>query len=347
VRAFELRQATSVEDAVGLLAKHGTGARALGGGTDLVAGIMRDQVIGAGMPYPSLVVDITRVPGMTGITLRPDGALIGAATTLAEIAESPALRKIWPLLTTAAGEVASPEIRAIGTLGGNLHQRPRCWFFRNKDFDCIKKGGDICFAVKGDNRYNAILGGNVCFIVHPSDLATALVALGGRARVASAGGDRVIELADYFVGPDEDLLRESVLRPDELLVDVFIPTPPPASRQGWQKMNEKDAPTWDFALASVALTVTAEGGVWRDGRMVLGGVAPIPYRATVIEEALAGRDIRTALPDAIAALRDVARPMRDNGYKVDLIEYLIERVTLRALDEEPIGTAAAFSAPAG
>jgi xanthine dehydrogenase YagS FAD-binding subunit len=341
VRAFELHQPASVAEAVELLAVHRTEARPLAGGTDLVAGVMRDQLIGAGLPYPSHLVDVMRIPDIAGIRVGREGAVVGAATTLAEVDESADLRRSWPILAEAAAEVASPEIRTMGTVGGNLHQRPRCWFFRNKDFDCIKKGGDICFAVNGDNRYNAILGGHLCFIVHPSDLATTLVALDGRARVAGPAGQRTISFADYFVGPQEDLLRETVLGPDELLLDVTIPAPAPGTYQAWEKINEKDASTWDFALASATVVMTVVKGVWQSGRVVLGGVAPVPYRALDVERALAGRDVRAALPAAIAGIRAVARPMSGNAYKVDLVEYLLERVLRAALERGPVPLPAA------
>lgn len=333
MRAFRLHEPATVGEAVDLLERHGTRARPLAGGTDLVAGIMRDQIVGKGMPYPSDLIDVMRVPGLAGIRVGPDGATIGAATTLIEIAESAELARRWPLLTGAAAEVASPEIRAIGTLGGNIHQRPRCWFFRSRDFDCAKKGGDICYAVKGDNRYNAILGGALCYIVHPSDLATALLALGATARVASSRGERTIPFDEYFVGPDVDLLRETVLDPDELLVGVTVPPAADGTRQAWQKINEKGRPTWDFAVVSAAVSMIVEGGVWRGGRIVLGGVAPVPYRARVVEEALEGRDVREAIAEAVSAVGRVARPMGHNGYKVQLIEHLLDRVIVGALDE--------------
>lgn len=336
MRAFQLHRPGSVEEALALLAANGTRAKVLGGGTDLVAGIMRDQVVGRGMPYPEHLVDVTGLQGLTGIRLDADGVRIGAATTLVEIAESAELHRTWPLLVDAAAEVASPEIRTQGTLGGNIHQRPRCWFFRNRDFDCIKKGGDTCFAVKGDNRYNAILGGHLCFIVHPSDTAAALLALGASARVASPAGERIVGFDEYFIGPGQDLLRETVLEPEELLTEVILPLPEPGTRMAWTKMNEKDAPTWDFALASVAVSMVANAEHWVDGRIVLGAVAPTPYRATSVEQALAGRDVRDALPEAVAALRREARPMRDNAYKLNLAEDLLERTVLAALERDPV-----------
>lgn len=331
MRGFALHQPRTIGEAVAILHELGSEARPLAGGTDLVAGIMRDTVVGKGMPYPGHLVDLSTVHGFTGIAVTDDGLRIGAGTTLAEIVESVEVRRRWPLLAAAAAAVASPEIRAVGTLGGNVNQRPRCWFFRGKDFDCLKKGGDVCFAVEGDNRFNAIVKGELCFIVHPSDTATALVALDARARIASPSGERIVPFAKYFIGPREDLLRETVLAPDEVMVEVLVPEPPTGARMAWQKVNEKNQPTWDFAVVSVAALVVEEGGVWRDGRIVLGGVAPVPYRATVVEEALAGRPIREAAPDAAARIRSVTRPMRHNGFKVALAQALVERVVLAAV----------------
>ena len=334
MRAFRLHEPASVEGALTALASAGLHGRPLGGGTDLVAGVMRDQLIGSAMPYPSELIDVARIPELRGIRRAPGAITIGAATTLVEIAASDLVGETWPLLAEAAGQVASPEIRAIATLGGNLNQRPRCWFFRNRDFDCIKKGGTICFAVKGDNRYNAILDGNICFIVHPSDLGSALVALGAEARIASTAGERTVPFDDYFVSPTQNLVAETVLRPDELLLEVTIPDPPAGARQLWEKVNEKGLRTWDFALVSVAAVASVADGVWREGRVVLGGVAPVPYRARVVEAALAGRDVAEAVPDALAALRAAARPMRDNAWKLELTAVVLERALL-ALAEEP------------
>jgi xanthine dehydrogenase YagS FAD-binding subunit len=331
MRSFRLHQPTSVGDAVAVLAEAGLNGRPLAGGTDLVAGVMRDQVIGSAMPYPTDLIDLGRLRELRGIRRGGSGALtIGAATTLADIAESADVRSAWPMLAEAAAQVATPEIRNLGTLGGNLHQRPRCWFFRNKDFDCIKKGGSICYAVKGDNRYNAILEGNICFIVHPSDLGSALLALGATARVASPRGERLVAFDDYFVSPADNLVAETVLAPDELLVEVSVPQPLPGAHQAWVKVNEKGLPTWDFAIASVAAVGSVADGVWHDGRIVLGAVAPVPYRARLVEAALLGRDVEEALPDAIGALRAAARPMTQNAWKLEVMATVLERTLLDA-----------------
>jgi xanthine dehydrogenase YagS FAD-binding subunit len=329
LKAFRLHQPESLATALSVLAEAGLEGRPLAGGTDLVAGVMRDHIVGSAMPYPSQLVDVASLPELRGLRVTGDGALVlGAATTLADIATSAEVRGRWPLLADAAAHVATPEIRNVGTLGGNLHQRPRCWFFRNRDFDCIKKGGTICFAVKGDNRYNAIVDGSICFIVHPSDLGSALIALGATARVASPRGERLVAFDDYFVLPTHNLVSETVVAPDELLVEVFVPAPPPGTHQVWDKVNEKGIASWDFAIASVAAAARVEDGVWRDGRVVLGAVAPVPWRAHVVEAALAGRLVAEAVPDAVAAFRAAAKPMTNNAWKVDVAATVLERSLL-------------------
>jgi xanthine dehydrogenase YagS FAD-binding subunit len=333
LRAFRLHQPATLADALGVLAYAGLEARPLAGGTDLVAGMMRDHVVGSALPYPSDLVDIARLRELRGIRVADDGALvIGAAATLADITSSAAVRAQWRLVADAAAHVATPEIRNVGTLGGNLHQRPRCWFFRNRDFDCIKKGGTICFAVKGDNRYNAIVDGNICFIVHPSDLASALIALGATARIASPRGERRVSFDEYFVSPADNLVAETVIAPDELLVEVVVPAPVAGTRQIWDKVNEKGLSSWDFAIASVAAAAQVQDGVWRAGRIVLGAVAPVPWRAHVVEAALDGRLVADAVPDAVAAFRAAAKPMTHNAWKVDVMARVLERALLSVAD---------------
>src|SRR3982074_829920 len=188
MKGFDLHEPTTVTQAVGLLDQLGTAGKILAGGSDLVGGVMKDWITGKGMPLPSALVDITAIADLKGIKSSASGISIGAATTLTELIESADVQKAIPLLSDAAKSVASPLIRNFGTLGGNLNQRPRCWFFRGEDFACYKKGGDFCYAVTGDNRYHHIIGGELCYIVHPSDTATALLALNAKAKVAGVGG---------------------------------------------------------------------------------------------------------------------------------------------------------------
>ncbi len=329
MKSFELYDARSVPEAVSLLDKFGPTARVVAGGSDLVTGVMKDWVRGKGMPYPERLIDITTIPELVGITVANNAATIGAGTTLTSIEESEVLGKAWPLLGDAVRSVASPLIRNFATLGGNINQRPRCWFFRGENFNCYKKGGDFCFAVTGDNRYHAVIGGELCYIVHPSDSATALLALNATATVASTTGTRTVAFDNYFIGPREDVLRENVLKSNELLVNVTIPPLAANTKTAWFKL--KDRQVYDFAIVSVAAVVTQENGVWKDGRVVLGGVSPVPYRAKVVEDALAGKNIKESIKDAAARIRTVARPLSLNAYKVDIAVGLIERVVMSTL----------------
>jgi xanthine dehydrogenase YagS FAD-binding subunit len=329
MKSFELHEPTTVQQAVSLLNQFGATGKALGGGSDLIGGVMKDWVQGKGMPYPAQVVDLTTIPDLKGIKVTPDGARIGATTTLTEIIEHKELQQTFPLLVEAALSVASPLIRNFGTLGGNINQRPRCWFFRGEDFACYKKGGDFCYAVTGDNRYHAIIGGELCYIVHPSDTATALLALNAQTKIASPSGERTVAFDQYFHGPREDVLTETVLKANEVMTEVFIPTPAAGSKQAWTKL--KDRGVYDFAVLAVATVFSMDGGNWKEGRVTLGGVAPVPYRAQVVEDALKGKDVKATIKQAAAQIRTVSRPMSLNAYKVEIAQGLVERTVLQAL----------------
>src|SRR6266536_2952299 len=330
MKSFELHEPTTVPEALGILTKFQAKARPLGGGSDVVTGIMKDWVQGKGLPLPDALVDLTTIPELHGIKVAGDTATIGATTTLSEIAEHQDLQGKFPLLTNAVLSIASPLIRNFGTLGGNINQRPRCWFFRGENFNCYKKGGDFCFAVTGDNRYHAIIGGELCYIVHPSDSATALLALNATAKVAGPSGARDVLFDQYFIGPREDVLRENVLKPNELMTEFTIPTPAAGTKMAWTKL--KDRQVYDFAVVSVAVAFVPDAaGKWTDGRIVLGGVSPVPYRAKVVEDALKGQDVKAVARTAAGQIRTVARPMSLNAYKVDIAQNLIERTLLQAL----------------
>src|SRR6266850_4619193 len=276
MRGFELYDAASVKEAVDLLGKYsGRAVKVVGGGSDIVGGVMKDWVQGKGMPLPEVLIDITTIKDIVGIKSDGGGTTIGAATTLSDLIDNKDISSKLPVLTNAALSVASPLIRNFGTLGGNINQRPRCWFFRGEDFACYKKGGDFCYAVTGDNRYHAIIGGELCYIVHPSDTATALLALNAQAKVSGPGGDRTVPFDQYFYVPREDVLTENVLKPNEVMTEVFIPAPAAGTKMAWTKV--KDRQVYDFAMASVAVAFTTDAnGLWQDGRIALGGVAPVP-----------------------------------------------------------------------
>ncbi len=329
MKSFELYEPRTVKEAVDTLSKAGPKAKILAGGSDLVAGVMKDWVEGPGMPLPDALVDVTAIPQLRGIKADQNGVTIGANMTLTEIIESKELNERLPMLVNAAHSVASPLIRNFATLGGNINQRPRCWFLRGPDFHCYKKGGDTCFSVTGDNRFHAIIGGELCYIVHPSDTATALLALNAQAKIAGPDGERTVAFDNYFIGPRENVLRENVLKPNELMVEVFIPTPAAGTKQTWMKLKNRDV--YDFALVSVAAAFTTENDNWKDGRIVLGGVAPVPYRATGVENQLKGKHIKNSIKQAAATIRTVARPMSMNAYKVDIAQNMVERTILQAL----------------
>jgi xanthine dehydrogenase YagS FAD-binding subunit len=307
MKSFDLYEPKTTAEALAALKKHGNKARPLGGGSDLVAGVMKDWVQGKDLPMPDALVDLSTIPGLKGIKADARGITIGAMTTLTEIIEHKEVGARIPLLRDAAHSVASQLIRNYATLGGNLNQRPRCWFFRGRDFDCLKKGGDFCYSVSGDNRYHAIIGGEGCYIVHPSDTATALLALNAKVNVHA----------------------ENILKPEELLTEVFIPNPAPGTKQAWTKLKNRQV--YDFAVCSVATAYTVENGTWKDGRIVMGGVAPVPYRATPVETLIKGKDIKAAVKQASAAIRTVARPMSMNAYKVDIAVNMLERTILAGL----------------
>src|SRR3989442_2985920 len=252
MRGFELYDAGTVREAVDLLQKHGSRTvKVLGGGSDLVGGVMKDWVQGKGMPLPEVLIDLTTIKDLATIKLDGGSTTIGAVVTLQEIVDNDELKKRLPLLTQAAESVASPLIRNFGTLGGNVNQRPRCWFFRGQGFNCYKKGGDFCYAVTGDNRYHAIIGGELCYIVHPSDTSVALLALNASARLSGSGGERTVAFDNYFHGPREDVLTENVLKPDEIMLEVQIPKPAAGTKMAWTKI--KDRQVYDFAISSGAV----------------------------------------------------------------------------------------------
>lgn len=313
------RPATLREASQQLGREHGKVA-VLAGGTDLL-GEMKDNLLA-----PERLVYIKHLKELQGIRTGPAGLRIGAATPLVDIVESAAVQQQAPLLAMAAGKIGTPQIRNMGTIGGNLCQRPRCWYFRN-NYPCFKHGGNTCFSVVGENDFHAILEAGPSFIVHPSDTAPALVALGATARITGGARDRMVPLDKFFVSPRQDPRRENVLLPNEILAEIEVPTAPAGAKAIYVKEMTREI--WDFALVSVAAMLTLKNGVVDDARVVLGGVAPVPYRALKAEAALKGKtlDEATAAAAGIAAT-DGARPMTKNAYKVPLTQAVVKRALL-------------------
>ncbi len=305
------------------------GARIHAGGSDLL-GCLRDGVFVA-----DKVVSLSRVEGLRGITATSSGGLrIGAMTTIAAVAASPLVKDKYPGLAQAASAVASPQLRNQGTIGGNICQRPRCWYFRG-DFPCARKGGDLCFAVDGENQYHAIFGGSSCFIVHPSDTAPALVALNAEARIVGPAGERTVPLEKFFVLPGVSMDKETVIERNEIVTDIAIPAPPAGLRSSYRKVRGRGS--WDFALASLAMAIVTTAGRVQQARIILGGVAPIPWRLDAVEKAIVGKRLDAKVV-ALAAEASVkgATALEKNGYKVALVKGVVTE-GLTALIEPPAG----------
>lgn len=317
--SFRYVRPRSVAEAVKALSAEG--ARAHAGGTDLL-GCLRDGVFEA-----KSVVSLSGLAELKGISATKDGGLrIGALTTLAEIARHPGIAKDWPALSQGAAAAASPQLRNQGTLGGNLCQRPRCWYFRG-DFHCARKGGDTCFAASGENTYHAIFGGSGCYIVHPSDTASPLVALQATVKVAGPKGPRSLPVEKLFVLPAVDVTRETVLSPGEVVTEVHLPPPLPGGKGLYRKVRSRGA--WDFALGGVALALSVKDGKVASVRVVLAGVAPTPWRVPEVEKLLAGKALDAKLAAEAAALAvKGAEPMSDNDYKVPLVKGAVEEALL-------------------
>lgn len=304
----------TLDDAIRLLGS--PGSRAMAGGTDL-HGCLRDRVMAV-----DRVVSLRDVPGLGGIEPRHDGTVrVGAMTTLADLASNALVAERYPTLAQAAAAVGSPQLRNQGTLGGNLCQKPRCWYYRG-DFLCLRKGGEMCFAAEGENQGHALFGAERCFYVHPSDTAPALVALGASARLVGPSGTRALPLERFFVAPSTDPRRETALGPGEILTEVVLPPPGAGLRSSYRKVRARAV--WDFALAGVALAVRVEAGVVREARVVLSGVAPVPWRHTGAEAALVGKPLDAPTISAVAAAATTgAEPLAQNGYKVELLRGLL------------------------
>lgn len=297
---------------------------AIAGGVDVVDLMKQD------IASPATLVNLKGLPELQGIKLQPDGALrLGALVKLHEVATNPEIQKRFTAISDAAGEAATPQIRNLGTVGGNLLQRPRCWYFRNPLTVCLKKGGEKCYSIGGLNRYHAILGGGPSYIVHPSNLAPALVAFGASARIVGPAGERIVALEKFFTLPSVDPKRENDLRAGEIITEVIVPAPAPGTRSIYLEVREKQS--FDWPLVSVAVVIVPEGKSVRDARIVMGAVAPIPWRAPTAEKAIIGAPLDAAHARAAAdAALAMAQPMSDNAYKVTIAKVIVRRAILAA-----------------
>lgn len=319
MKPFAHINAGSVDEATQLLLQYAGKARLNAGGTDLI-GVLKDRIL---PDYPQAIINIKTIPGLNTIAEDETGISIGALTTLADIIRSTLIAKHFPLLQEAAKTVASPQIRNVGTIGGNLCQDTRCWYYRYPDkiggmIDCYRKGGKKCPAASGENQYHAVMGAKKCFAVCPSDTAIALAALGATLTTAAAAGKRTLQVEELYTP------LGNLLAPDEMITAIHMPKPSPFARQHFLKFTLRKP--IDFAVVSVAAVITLEQGICKDARIVLGAVAPAPVRALKAEEFLKGKELSAGTGAKAAELALAgSKPLSQNGYKLEIAGTLVKR----------------------
>ncbi len=317
--AFELFQPASIDDALTLLDKYGRDAWVMAGGLDTFDWL-KDRT-----KRTNVVIDLSQVTELRGIKEANGGLEIGATTTLTEVVRHPVVREKFGLLMQAAELVASPQIRNQGTLGGNISQDTRCWYYR-AGWSCYRAGGNICYAdtPTAINREHAILDADRCVAVSPSDSAPALIALDAKMVIRSKSGERVVDAEDYFLGPDLDITRMNVLRPNELLVAIRVPATWAGAQFYFEKIRDRNV--WDFPLVNVASAMFFTSGKIDKMRLAVGAVAARPLRLASVESAVAGKPRNEATADMAGRMAVAgAQPLRYNGYKIPLMRNLVKR----------------------
>jgi xanthine dehydrogenase YagS FAD-binding subunit len=323
MKTFANKNPRTLEQAVSLVqqaSKDGKTASIVGGGSDLL-GLVKEFIV-----KPDVLVNLKAIKGLDQVTPAAGGVNIGGLITLDALGSHPLIRNQYTVLAEAAEAVATPQIRNVGTLAGNVCQRPWCWYFRN-GFPCLKNGGTTCFSIVGDNRFHAIFGGGPSYIVHPSDTAPALVVLDAKFRVMGPAGERVVPAAEFFILPQQDAARENILAADEVLAGVQLAPARPGRRSTYNKVLDREA--WTHAIVSAAVVLDMDKDVCQRASLVLGGVAPIPWRLPNVERLLAGQRIT---PELAAKAGEVAiegaQKLSKNAYKVPMTKALVQRTLL-------------------
>jgi xanthine dehydrogenase YagS FAD-binding subunit len=323
MKAFTYRVASSEENACKILGEKAEKSLPLAGGTSLI-NLMKNYVL-----QPEVLVNIKKIPGTDKVEATDAALKLGANVLIADIFHNETIVKNYPALAQAARGVGTPQIRHQATLGGNLCQRPYCWYFTQEAFECLKKGGTACPAKDGENEFHAIFEtDSPCVIAHPSSLAPALVALGAKVRIASPAGAREVPVEEFFVSPKTNARKENVLAPNEIVTHVLLGPGNPKSAT--YEVRQRESTDWPVCLASVSLDLEAGGNV-KDSRICLGGVAPVPWRAKGAEAALKGKAVT---PEAAQAAADAAvqgaAPLSQNAYKVRTAQAAVKRAILLA-----------------
>ena len=328
MKTFANANARTVQDAVTRAQqahRQGHTTAFVGGGSDLLA-LVKERIVS-----PDVLVNLKSISSLNQVSRSGDGVTIGGQITLDALSRQEQIRRQYTVLAEAAGSVATPQIRNVGTLAGNVCQRPWCWYFRN-GFPCYKAGGNQCFSFAGENQFHAIFGGGPSYIVHPSDTAPALMALGATFRIVGPSGERSLPASDFFVLPRQNAARENVLADEDVLASIQLPSPRPGTRSSYHKVLDREA--WTHAVVSVAVVLEMDQQVCRSARVVLGGVAPIPWRLPQVEALLTGQRITeelaaTAGETAIAG----ARALSKNAYKIPMSKAVVRRTILKVASQ--------------
>jgi len=318
MRQFKYLQPKNIKDAQSLLLKEKT-ALPYAGGTDIL-GLLKDDIIS-----PEKLINLKNL-GLNKITFTDKELRIGAAVTISEIADHQNIQISLPVLAQAAREVASPQLRNIGTLAGNICQRPRCWYFRG-DFNCLRKGGDTCYAYQGQNKFHCIIGGSPCFIVHPSDTAVALTALGAGVSIYSKGKSRIVSIKDFFVDPSKDYQKENILEHGDIVEQIIIPFTGGDTRSRFIKFKERDV--WDFTVVSIGAVIEKQGNKITKANIAFGGIAPVPWVDESLNKAL------LEIPPDEKSIEQIsneflknAEALEMNEYKIPLTRNLLKRLLM-------------------
>jgi len=317
--AFELFQPATTGDALGLLDRHGRDAWVLAGGLDSFDWL-KDRI-----KRPKVVIDLSQVGELRGVRQTADGIEIGAMTTLTEVVRNPVVREKYSILSTGAEAAASPQIRNQGTIGGNVSQDTRCWYYRG-GWKCYRAGGNICFAdtPTAVNREHAILGADRCVAVNPSDTAPALIALDAKMVIRNSRGERVLNAEDYFIGPSLDIMRMTVLKPGDLLTAIRIPSAWAGAQFYFEKIRDRQV--WDFPLLNVASAMVVSGGNIERIRIAVNAASARPLRLTAVEDAVRGKPRNAATGEMGGKIAvEGAEPLRYNAYKIPLMRNLVKR----------------------
>ncbi len=324
--AFELYQPANTEDALALLARHGKEAWVFAGGLDSFDWF-KDRI-----KRPRFVVDLSQIQELRGVRPMNGGLEIGAMTTLTEVVRHPQVREKYGILATGAEAAASPQIRNQGTIGGNVSQDTRCWYYRG-GWTCYRAGGNTCYAdtPTAINREHAIFGADRCVAVNPSDTAPALIALDAQMVIRNSRGERVVNAEDYFIGPGTDITRMNILQPGDLLTAIRIPAAWAGAQFYFEKVRDRQV--WDFPLVNVASAAFFSGGNIQRIRIAVNGVAAHPMRLKRVEDAITGKPRNEATAEIAGRLAiEGAEPLQYNGYKVPLVRNLVKR-SIRGVQE--------------